>query len=1779
MDSFWGDSIKPTAQSAEKTSPVSSATSVFWGKTIQAPVIPPKAAPVSQPSPYYATTTPAGYSLGPSKEVDPYSGRPLLDYRNPGDTSTTTDRTRTDPLFDPIDPALHTKEEVDNPRMPQSASQKIRSDQGATSEEQLDHRMALALGGANTPENLKLIPKDQNQAAGKSEQELNQEVKDGKISLFEAQIQEAKNKGLNLPFTAGVDAPAPANNSGFWGATRGGIDSFFSKKTPQGGYDQPSLSRTLNETASKAYSDLGDATLYATEHPKEAVNNASLGAHEVIQSAAENVLNFAQGFDSFATDIGNLFINSSLGPLVTKAVGHASDNGFNQEGFSHDVAPGMEGANLSGNIIGGALPYIFGGEAIKPLSVALENSSPLLRTLGHAVINTGLPAMVGMAQPLNPGESRLGRFFSDLPGNALFGITSMIPHQGLSALATGLSQLGVGAAKGQDASSNFMNAAILTIFGLAGAHNLNDTSPSPKMTSERAQEIINTPLTTNPDPKDVLLRNAAHEFLKQSPSDQKTFMDQAKALWAHIQSLPKNQGHINFGASMNPEEKPEQTDFWGDSIKPTSDVFRPVQKGETFEPGYKFKMNMATGENLTNAPTKPEIKPLSDSYEQVTRQDDIQVDPLSSLKEEARKYKSPEEFDSAIRQRIEPVIKLAGNEIEDIKIIGSTAEGKAKPNDTDILVSLKNKRSPTDSSNIHDRKEFNEVIEKEIKDLFPNRVHVTVADYDPARGKGISLKDFHTQATKEAKGQSVTHPTESINPKIIKEAANYASPEDYTASLEARKTSYENMLKRTPDDLAVKRAIEMIDTKIETAQKLPKEAFSASGEKVIKPIVRSDKAEEVYQKLHDLNLERSIIRDSVENNPVAELKKYIDRKTGQLPEVTGVNNPKLGEKANQFRVHGDDIVTELGLKNSDEAQKALDDHLLAEKRLEDLNARVADARRNLAALSKEDADAKSLNFFLKQSFKDQGTEINQAAREADALKEGYSPEIMKGNGGVVPPKVRGGIRSPELDFSKWKDKSLIRMNRDTFDRNIEKVAPPSDATAVKKFFVDPLRSNEMEKVKASNAARLEVREKMKEFGIKAGSVDDQLIQILGEGKTNLTYVLENAKNPSAVQKAIEYFRGKYDSLIDQWNEERAKFGYSPVPKREDYFRHFADIDFFTRTFGFLKNNKELPTSITGETPFFKPGKPFSTAELRRTGDKTSYSAIRGFDNYIESVNKQLYHIDTLQRGKALIKYLTDASKATEAEGKGLQLQNFKENLNNLVYQSIGGKQSTLDRGIEGLLGRSWIKKIGGLSNYIAKNIIVGNATAAMSHLVSLPLNFATVEKVPLAKGIMTTLTSPLKEEPFTKIDGNDSSFLIRRYPVNEINPRWWTKTEDILNFVMNTADKFKSTLAVSSKYYEGIGKGLSPEESMKQADDYAGRILGDYSIGNRPNLFNNKSLGSLMKFQLGMNDGLSVLLHDIPNADDATKLKTASKYVQFAVYSFLLNQMYKKIKGSGKGIDPIDWGLTLTGLNDEGRDKSIFDRLKLTAGDISGELPFINLFTGTFPLGQVITSAEKDVPAAISDAASGKWWQAASDLKNEAIDFASPVGGGVQINKTISGINALIKGEASAGKTTYKVPATPTNIIKSVIFGPSATAAGQTNRANSNTLYGMIDAENKSSKGSTKESEDFYNQMKVTAKTDPKKAIQDLRDLAAKDPAQAKKVLQAFQDESAGITGTDRLIKQLGVASGARAQYIVSALNQFKTPQEKISYLKSLSEKKIITNEVLAQIVARLKKK
>lgn len=811
------------------------------------------------------------------------------------------------------------------------------------------------------------------------------------------------------------------------------------------------------------------------------------------------------------------------------------------------------------------------------------------------------------------------------------------------------------------------------------------------------------------------------------------------------------------------------------------------------------------------------------------------------------------------------------------------------------------------------------------------------------------------------------------------------------------------------------------------------------------------------------------LKEVIDNDPAKDLWKRIFRYTRVIKGSGGpslevgldeilarsLKNPKAPDILKRL----DTVITEYGYKDLDEATNGIEKWLKSRAQLKDTQVDRAALVREFQEARMKVTDKMTLDKFLNDASRETDELIakrdmvkgkNKRAAVSKELQdkalaaesEGYTPDITKRNGGVLPPESRGGVKSPELDLTEWKDRGALSLNRETMERNLERIAG-KDSEKIKEFIVSPTRKNETDRVRFANDLRKQTKDLIvKKLGIRSGSKEDELVQKLGEGVLKAEELKDIPKgvDMKKVSEASQYFKKQYDILLDKVNAVREKFGYTPIPRRTDYFRHFQEIDDSIRSFGLIFREQDLPTELAGITGVFSPGKPFSTAEMQRKGLSTTYSAIKGFDNYIDTISKQIYHIDSVQRGRALEKYIRKASKEinklrgkTEEEISQIKLPNFVSNLHDFT-NIVAGKKSALDRAFESMAGRP----LYGIANWLGRktsaNMIGGNISSAITNFAPLAQSLATTRKMPAIRGLGEGLLAPFKSSDV--IDGLSSSYLTRRFPNRNIDLTGTKKAVETASIIFEVVDKFTAKSIVAGKYYDLLGKGVSKDAAMKAADEYAGRVMADRSLGNTPNLFNSQSLRFVTQFQTEVNNIYSFLKHDIPQMSDGSKRKVASALGQFVLYSYLFNSAYQKVTGRRPLLDPIYSGMELLGLTPETEDSSPLTNAKVAAGGIIGQLPFVGGITGgRFP----ISAGVPNVAAIINgDSTLSK------ELAKPAY-FLIPPAGGLQIKKTIEGLNAYMnKGvDTPSGKKKYKIKQTPENLIKATIFGPSSTDAAQ----------------------------------------------------------------------------------------------------------------------------------------
>ena len=167
--------------------------------------------------------------------------------------------------------------------------------------------------------------------------------------------------------------------------------------------------------------------------------------------------------------------------------------------------------------------------------------------------------------------------------------------------------------------------------------------------------------------------------------------------------------------------------------------------------------------------------------------------------------------------------------------------------------------------------------------------------------------------------------------------------------------------------------------------------------------------------------------EALENSPAKALVKYLNKRTGELPEVTGGKKSMFGSK-------GDDIASELGFSDSESARQAAQEYLRRRRELNALKQQFSTARKGELVKEK---DRKVLNRFLD----------NLELKPSESRRTGFYDEFYKQNAEVTKTRTSIKEKSSELfvELKKGLGKALTPIST-----RLAKI-DPSLKTTMRKF--------------------------------------------------------------------------------------------------------------------------------------------------------------------------------------------------------------------------------------------------------------------------------------------------------------------------------------------------------------------------------------------------------------------------------------------------------------------------------------------------------------------------------------------------------------------------------------------------------------------------------------------------------------------------------------------------------------------------------------------------------
>jgi hypothetical protein len=675
------------------------------------------------------------------------------------------------------------------------------------------------------------------------------------------------------------------------------------------------------------------------------------------------------------------------------------------------------------------------------------------------------------------------------------------------------------------------------------------------------------------------------------------------------------------------------------------------------------------------------------------------------------------------------------------------------------------------------------------------------------------------------------------------------------------------------------------------------------------------------------------------------------------------------------------------------------------------------------------------------------------------------------------------------DTSTWQDKKMgLSYRINTLRRNLRDIVRDANGNrdiAKADAIYDEIQGKYNTNEAALNREATRIKDEYAKMEIT--TAEDAYIQMLGELRHNPdTTLTEDVVNEfykkhkdsidtAKVDKAIEMARQTYDELLERVNAVLREQGMKEIPYRKGYFPHFTEEKqgWLAKLLNWKVRNNEIPTDIAGLTEQFNPNRSWQSFNKQRKGDVTDYSFTKGLDAYVQGSLDWVYHIEDIQKRRALenhIRYIHSeqgVKDRIEAINNNEQLDaDETQDQIDLVYREAGnplnnfvtdlragtntlaGKKSSLDRGMEELTNRKVYSVMTNISNRVSANMVAGSVSSVLTNFIPITQSWGVVSPISSLRAMGETIRSTFRDDGMV----GKSDFLTNRLrKADNLYKGTWDKVSEKVGALMEAIDSFTSQTVWRSKYMENMANGMSESAAIKDADRFAENVLAGRSRGNMPTIFDSKNpaVRMLTAFQLEVANQYGYMFKDMPqDVKNKSKANLVKGYATMFVGAYIYNALYSSITGRDAAFDPVgiieellrDMGW----LGDDDEEEPVDAVMNLTE-NILQEVPFVGGLLGG---GRVPISSALPYDGNITDMIEGASRLVVegdtSDLTSEWLKplyyVALPMGGG-QIKKTVQGLAMFdddlpISGSyTQSGKLRFPVEDTFLNRAKAAVFG------------------------------------------------------------------------------------------------------------------------------------------------
>lgn len=504
----------------------------------------------------------------------------------------------------------------------------------------------------------------------------------------------------------------------------------------------------------------------------------------------------------------------------------------------------------------------------------------------------------------------------------------------------------------------------------------------------------------------------------------------------------------------------------------------------------------------------------------------------------------------------------------------------------------------------------------------------------------------------------------------------------------------------------------------------------------------------------------------------------------------------------------------------------------------------------------------------------------------------------------------------------------------------------------------------------------EAKDAAREFGLDRK--ERELAERLARWRTNEELLASGEWDSMKIENAVEKFSKQYDLFYDAINDFLPAHGFAPIGFIKGYAPHMQKAETQNKLSSALKamgvniDVTELPTSISGRTADYKPGKRWVGNFLHRKGSSTDYDISAGYESYVGKIADVFYHTDDIARLRGLERYLRktyapeeisnaidhaqslrnvdNATKRAALEDAGvvdsgteLSAVKMSEELEKYIgslYEDVSkitkygefvkyidnyanllaGKQSMADRGLEYIAGRTSLNAGNKLVSMFARAQVAGNLSSVLNQssqlkdiAAEIPAKHITKAIGDICRGTGGKPWNVKNTEMFNSYDLLTGKKGIEYLTAKDNKANAFVtglfKPADI-------ADSLVSALAVQSRYNQLVSEGKSEADARAGADRWATSVMASRMKGSRPMIFESKNVVTQMisMFQVEAANSWAHLTQDLPAKVKSIETQygkgAAQKYVAVTATKGLLSAfLMNRIAEAAYGGTPASFDL------------------------------------------------------------------------------------------------------------------------------------------------------------------------------------------------------------------------------------------------------------------------------